>query len=208
LTFILLARTRIIYAADYYGQQSLSPLNITHQHQQQILSPGAVASPITANKPPIEEFGCTQSIRWMINPCVCKDMLIRRSKKENSTSEVVFLGTWLLCIGLNLDDQQVSRILSAFLSSEVNQNMTRRINLQVNQLTKIPREISRFKRLQKALFNGNKITSLSREDFNFLPTSSSSFVENDRNPRLYRYIDISNNPLHTIEPGTFDDIDD
>lgn len=98
-------------------------------------------------------------------------------------------GVWLYCYSLNLTDDQASRILTSFLSSEVNRNFTRRIDLNNNQLTKIPKEVYQFKRLKKIFLDGNKIKSIgSRELYlnNFLS------------------LNLNNNQINHIEEDAFE----
>ena len=154
-----------------------------------------------------EEIGCTTAISIQIKPCVCKDVV--RKGNTNKTSDVILQGVWLYCYNMNLGDDRISRILRAFLSSEVNRNFTRRIDLYGNQLTKIPEEISQFKRLQKLFIPTNKISSIGSRELglnNCLTTgykTSHSDDENDR-PRLTKFINLESNQISDIESGAFE----
>ena len=106
----------------------------------------------------------------------------------------------LECQNLNLDDQQISRILKVFLSSDTNRLLTSVIELRVNQLTKVPSEISQFKRLQKVSLAFNKITSLnSGELFDY---SSADSV--DGGNRRSIQVDLAFNQLNYIESGAIE----
>ena len=103
--------------------------------------------------------GCTLSISLQIKPCFCKEIVRKRNVNKTSTiSDVILQGTWIYCKFMDLGDDRISHILRTILSSELNRNFTRRIDLMVgNQLTKIPSEIYQFKRLQKVNLASNKI---------------------------------------------------
>ena len=66
----------------------------------------------------IAQKGCTEPISLPIKPCFCKDVVQKYSKNNASTSDVNMREIWLYCGFMNLEDDQMSRILTAFLSSE------------------------------------------------------------------------------------------
>ena len=91
----------------------------------------------------------------------------------------------------------MSGILKKFLSSDMNRNWTRVIDLSHNQLTKMPEEIYQFKRLNKISLVSNAITSI----------SSRKVLNHDTgNPHqlLYTFISLNFNQLSHIEAGAFE----
>ena len=159
-----------------------------------------------------EEIGCTESISLRIKPCFCKDIARKYSKNKASTSDVNMQGVWLYCDNMNLEDDQMSRILTAFLSSEVNRNYTRRIDLDDNLLTKIPSEIYQFKQLQKVWMTNNKIKSIGPRQLNlntFSTTGLPSAFYGNQTPgtrRLTRFIYLSYNQISEITAGALEGI--
>ena len=150
-----------------------------------------------------EEIGCTTAISIQIKPCVCKDVV----RKGN-----ILQGVWLYCTNTNLDDDRISRILTAFLSSEVNRNYTRRIDLDHNQLTKIPSEIYQFKQLQKVLISYNKIKSIGPRQLNLNTFSTTGLpsafygIQTPGTRRLTRFIYLNYNQISEITAGALEGI--
>ena len=99
---------------------------------------------------------------------------------------------------MNLDDDRMSRILNSFLSSELNGNLTRRIDLGYNQLTKIPNEIYRFERLQRFALTGNRIASIGSL---LLKSASSSIIGTNR---MIKLISLNLNELSEISIGSLE----
>ena len=139
--------------------------------------------------------GCTRSISLQIKPCVCKEVVRKRNNETSSSNTLQ--GTWLYCENRNLNDDEMSGILKKFLSSDMNRNWTRVIDLSHNQLTKMPEEIYQFKRLNKLSLVSNAITSI----------SSRKVLNHDTgNPHqlLYTFISLNFNQLSHIEAGAFE----
>lgn len=143
-----------------------------------------------------QKIGCTLSISLQIKPCVCKEVVRKRN------DSIILQGTWLSCLRMSLDDDQISRILTVFLSSEKNRNFTRRIDLDRNKLTKIPDEVYQFRRLERIALSANKITSISSRGYFKSSDSFDSDVQQQQTKRLS--ITMNFNGLNNIEAGAFD----
>jgi len=148
--------------------------------------------------------GCNRTISLLIKPCICKDIIKQRHTPRHSSAggdgdgerhQYKSAGTWLNCQSQDLDDDRMSRILTIFLSSEMNRNLRQRIYLPFNRLTQIFKEISLFRRLQKVNLYNNRITSIRSA---YIDSSSSSASTS----RLIR-LDFRSNRLSHIEAGAF-----
>ena len=98
------------------------------------------------------------------------------------------------CLGRNLGDSRISEILDAFL---LNDNISSssalgEIELDLNQLTRVPDQIKYFPQLTLVSLDFNLITSLDSVAFNFTDAA---------NP--IRYLGLASNQLATIAPGAF-----
>ena len=185
MTFILLLLWLVLRTT------AVASIPVLQQQQQLMLSDAAGI-----------RSGCNRTISLLIKPCICKDIIKQRPKRRHSSAggdgerhQYKSAGTWLNCQSQDLDDERMSRILTIFLSSEMNRNFTQRIYLPFNRLTHIPKEISLFRRLQKVNFYNNRITSI-RSAYSDSSSSSAS------TSRLIR-LDFRSNRLSHIEAGAF-----
>ena len=114
-------------------------------------------------------------------PCSC----IIDYSEENS--DVIQLN----CVSKNLTDSEISGILDIFLATP-GVSPLGRLDLEYNQLTRIPNQIQFFPQLVWINLQDNKIESIVSGAFNFIST-----VE---------YLSLNLNPLATISPGAFQGI--
>ena len=160
---------------------------------------------VYAQYPRLTRECSNRTISRSIKPCICLEIPKIGNKKFNSThtddTDIIW-GIWLNCEDLNLDDAKMSRILNVFLSSDLNREFTRRIDLDSNQLTKIPSELSQFKRLQMVYFYYNAITSIKSGDIFNNSTSTDLASTSSSATRLIR-LWLNNNAINHIEAGAF-----
>ena len=160
---------------------------------------------VNAQYPRLTRECSNRTISRSIKPCICLEIPKIGNKEFNSThtddTDLIW-GIWLNCEEVNLDDVKMSRILKAFLSSEVNREFTRRIDLDRNQLTEISSEISQFKRLQMVYFYYNAITSIKSGDIFNNSTSTDLASTSSSATRLIR-LWLNNNAINHIEAGAF-----
>ena len=136
------------------------------------------------------EIECDKSIRSLIKPCDCKYIVSRLGATNGTVKTIAFF-----CIGKSLDDIQASSILKIFLTSDLNRNRTRIVDLKNNRLTKVPIEIAQFKRLEQVKLVANQITSL---ESGWISMGSST------NNKKLVLLDLSQNLLNRIEAGAFE----
>ena len=160
---------------------------------------------VNAQYPRLTRECSNRTISRSIKPCICLEIPKIGNKEFNSThtndTDLIW-GIWLNCEDLNLDDAKMSRILNVFLSSDLNREFTRRIDLDSNQLTKIPSELSQFKRLQMVYFYYNAITSIKSGDIFNNSTSTDLASTSSSATRLIR-LWLNNNAINHIEAGAF-----
>ena len=125
-------------------------------------------------------IGCPPSAS--ISPCTC-------GTSQQSVNNSLLNGLIVSCSSLNLNDSQLSAILSVFLSPQISSPVFQ-ISASLNQLTYVSNQISKFTYLSNLDLSYNQITSVSSLD----GLSFSSAVIN---------INLNNNQITSIPSGTF-----
>lgn len=108
-----------------------------------------------------------------VSPCTCH---ICQSDGDHDL--------WLDCDSQRLDDVNASRILSAFIGSQL-----REIFFFNNSLTRVPNEIRLFNSLDSLTLGNNPIQSLEPGSFNLT--------------RKLIYLGMDHNSINRIQPGAF-----
>ena len=76
----------------------------------------------------------------------------------------------LYCDNQNLGDSKISDILDRFLMKKGEISPLGDLQLRANQLSRVPKQIQHFKRLDNVNLASNKITTVESGDFNFNAT--------------------------------------
>lgn len=123
-----------------------------------------------------------------ISPCACIPFTGYRQSINN--------GIKIGCAGKNLTDFQISRVLNAFLAPGL--SLVQEISAPLNQLTKVPNQVSKFIALQVVDFSSNKITEI--------PDDDGKPFFNNRYPNDTAFsikISLRNNLIRRVPSGSF-----
>ena len=153
---------------------------VTTQSQttsKKLLTTTTTRTPTTT---PVPIIGCPPSVS--ISPCTC-------GTSQQSVNNSLLNGLIVSCSSLNLNDLQLSTVLSVFLSPQISSPVFQ-ISASLNQLTYVPNQISKFAYLSNLDLSYNQITSV----FPLDGLSFSSAVID---------IKLNNNQITSISSGTF-----
>lgn len=120
-----------------------------------------------------------------IAPCTCKQYSSYNGEFNNSIS--------IDCAGKNLDDFLISGVLNAFLAPGLSPVVE--ISAASNQLTKVPKQVSKFPALFVVDFSSNRITEIPCED-------EKPFIKNRFTNGTIR-INLGSNQIRRIPLGVF-----
>ena len=97
------------------------------------------------------------------------------------------------CASRNLDDEEMSRILTAFVKHS-DPGRFRLLHLRENQLSRVPQEVRSFTQLTRVNLGNNKIQTIESDDFKFPSENTGHSLE----------LWLNSNELKKIEPGALD----
>ena len=74
---------------------------------------------------------------------------------------------WVDCASRHLDDDEMSRILDAFVKHS-DPGRFRLLHLRDNQLSRVPQQVRSFSQLTRVNLGNNKIQTIKSDDFNLV----------------------------------------
>ena len=117
-----------------------------------------------------------------ISPCACKQYIGNGFPAFNNSIKID-------CKGKNLGDSQISRVLNAFLAPGL--SPIKEISASYNQITKVPKEVSKFPALLLVDFGSNRISEIPYNN-------GKPFIKNDPSTNEFIWISFVGNQIRHI----------